>query len=118
MVRAMAATDVPMCDIGHEKRPADLPALDLPLHLDELHCASLWPHATPVALCPNARDDSAEEDNHRRVVDPDQNDGERPGCAVGVSWIRVAKVVADDRLADDEEECAGHCADPDVWPDD
>jgi hypothetical protein len=70
----------------------DIDYLVLANHLHELDRPLLGPDAGAVSLGPYPGNDGAEEHDHGRVVDPDEDDRQRAGGAVRAGRGRAARV--------------------------
>src|SRR3982751_4316138 len=96
-----------------ERMPAlgasSLALLDLPLLLDVGDGALHGNDPLSIALRPELGELGAEQQDHRRVVDPDQHERERAGRAVHAARISLAEVEADHRAAEHEQERRAEC---------
>src|SRR5215218_82020 len=86
------------------------------LLLHHTHRPGLGDNAAPPPLRPGLGELGAEQQNHRRVVDPDQHDRERAGGPERLPGIAAAEIEADKVFPDDKQKCRYRGADPYVAP--
>src|SRR6185503_17861445 len=89
---------------GRTRRLSWFSLLDNLLFLDDPNGTLLRPDGPPMLLRPLLGELGTEQQDHRGVVDPDEQHGECPGGTERVAGIAPSDVLTDEKLSNHEEQ--------------